>query len=194
MEHSGHREFSATRRRAVPSILAIGPDRPCLNALAQRLGHLGYLVVLAETGRSGLDLIGARGFALVLASARLPDMSGLHILAEIRGSRDIADLPVVMLLDPEATSADAAPLIDAGADDVFAQPYAFDLLTARLNRVLARAARLEELKRANLALDARIAARAIELGEVRSELARLRAEQLRQCPLAPGQQAAALHA
>jgi hypothetical protein len=35
---------------------------------------------------------------------------------------------------------------------------------------------MEELKRSNLALDARIAARAIELGEVRSDLAAARAE------------------
>ncbi|WP_256731312.1 response regulator [Sphingomonas sp. dw_22] len=167
----------ATRRRPVPVILAVDDCRSSLNALAHRLGHLGHLVVLSDRGAEALDLIAARGFDLVLLDTRLPDMSGMEVLGEIRGSRHTADLPVIMLADGEDGSGTAA--LAAGADDYCVKPFDFEIIFARVERTLARAARLEELKRSNLALDARIAARAIELGEVRGELAATRADRSR---------------
>ena len=46
-------------------------------------------------------------------------------------------------------------------------------------RVLSRSRRIIELKRANQALDARIATRAVEIGEMKSELAETRADRVR---------------
>jgi DNA-binding response OmpR family regulator len=119
--------------------------------------------VLSDRGAEALDLIAGRGFDLVLLDTRLPDMSGMHVLREIRGSRETADLPVIMLTDRENGA--GAEALAAGADDYCVKPFDFECLSARVERTLARAGRIEELKRSNLALDARIAARAIELGE-----------------------------
>ena len=170
-------EMSGTRRRAVPVILAVDDCRSTLNALAHRLGHLGHLVVLSDRGGEALDLIAGRGFDLVLLDTRLPDMSGMHVLREIRGSRETADLPVIMLTERENGTGAAA--LAAGADDYCTKPFDFEVLSARVERTLEKAGRINELKRSNLALDARIAARAIELGEVRSELAASRADRTR---------------
>ncbi|WP_431469310.1 response regulator [Sphingosinithalassobacter sp. LHW66-3] len=163
------------RRRATRTILAVDDSRANLNVLAHRLGHLGYLVVLSDHGAEALDLISARGFDLVLLDRMMPDVSGIEVLQEIRGSRETADLPVIMITgrsDPGA----AVEALAAGADDYLAKPFEFEVLAARIERTLARAGRVEELKRSNLALDARIAARAIELGEARTELAATRAD------------------
>jgi len=73
----------------------------------------------------------------------------------------------------------AVEALTAGADDHLAKPYAFEILTARIDRVLGRARRITELKRSNAALDARIAARAMELGEARTALALTRADRQR---------------
>ncbi|WP_262408769.1 two-component system response regulator [Sphingomonas sp. JC676] len=177
MEHAAGGEMMGTRRRAVPVILAVDDCRSTLNSLAHRLGHLGHLVVLSDRGAEALDLIAGRGFDLVLLDTRLPDMSGMHVLREIRGSRETADLPVIMLTDRENGA--GAEALAAGADDYCVKPFDFEILSARVERTLARAGRIEELKRSNLALDARIAARAIELGEVRGELAATRADRTR---------------
>lgn len=176
MEQAAVGEMGA-RGRAVPVILAVEDSRPSLNALAYRLGHLGHLVVLSDCGTEALDLIAGRGFDLVLLDTRLPDMSGMHVLSEIRGSRDTADMPVIMLTEREDGSGVQA--LAAGADDYCVKPFDFEVLAARVERTLARARRIEELKRSNLALDARIAARAIELGEMRGELAATRADRNR---------------
>ena len=165
-------------RRARRTILAVDDSRTNLNVLAHRLGHLGYMVVLSDRGSEALDLISARGFDLVLLDMMMPEISGMHVLTEIRGSLDTADLPVIMITgrsDPGA----AVEALAAGADDYVAKPYAFEVLAARIERTLARANRVESLKRANLALDARIAARAMELGEIRSELAASKADRTR---------------
>ena len=174
----GEQETVTPRRGPVRTILAVDDSRTNLGVIGKRLGHLGYLAVLCDNGAEALDLIAARGFALVLLDMVMPGMSGMHVLREIRGSRDTADLPGIMLTgrsDPAA----AVEALAAGADDHVAKPFAFEVLTARIDRVLARAKRIAELKRSNATLDARIAARAMELGEAKTELAATKADRQR---------------
>lgn len=166
------------RRRATRTILAVDDSRTNLSVLAHRLGSLGYLVVLADSGAQALELISARGFDLVLLDKVMPELSGIHVLQEVRSARDTADLPVVVLT-AQGDPLGAIEALAAGADDYLARPFEFEVLAARIERVLARADRIEELKRSNLALDARIAARAIELGELRAELAVAKADRAR---------------
>ncbi|MFK5088422.1 PleD family two-component system response regulator, partial [Klebsiella pneumoniae] len=83
--------------------------------------------------------------------------------ADIRGSRETADLPVILITgrsDPQAV----VEALAAGADDHIAKPFDFSVLAARIDRVVERARRIAALKRSNATLDARIAARAMELG------------------------------
>ena len=166
------------QRRTIGTILAVDDSRTNLSVLGRRLSHLGYLTVLSDTGGEALDLIAARGFDLVLLDMVMPRMSGLHVLRELRSNRATADLPVIMLTgrsDPAA----AIEALSAGADDHIAKPFDFAVLAARIDRVLARARRIADLKRSNIALDARIAARAVELGEAKTELAATRADRQR---------------
>jgi len=160
------------------TVLAAGSCRTSLNEIAQRLGNLGYLVVLAHSACQALELVSARGFDLVLIDALAPQTAAMHMLAEIRGARDTTDLPVIMLgAQPDEDNAVAA--FGAGVDDWLPKPVGFELLGARIERTLARAARVDDLKRSNLALDARVAARAIELGEAQAELAAARTDRIR---------------
>ncbi|MFZ5747089.1 MAG: response regulator transcription factor [Pseudomonadota bacterium] len=169
---------STSRRRGTRTILAVDDSRTSLNVLAHRLGRLGYLVVLSDSGAEALDLITGRGFDLVLLDRMMPGVSGIQVLQEIRSAPDTVDLPVIMIT-AAGDSGGAVEALAAGADDYLAKPFEFEVLAARIERTLARAARLDDLKRTNLALDARIAARAIELGEARSALAHSRADRTR---------------
>lgn len=167
-----------SRRRSMRTILVVDDSRTNLHVIGARLGAMGYMVVLAQSGREALDLIAGRGFDLILIDMIMPGMSGLETLAELRATPDTADLPVIMITaldDPRG----AVEALAVGADDHLAKPFEFDVLQARIERVLERAGRIAELKRTVAALDARIAARAIELGETRSELASTRADRAR---------------
>src|SRR6188768_929813 len=97
MDHLPPPTGIAMRRRATRTILAVDDSRTSLGVLAHRLGNLGYLVVLADGGGQALELISARGFDLVLLDKVMPEISGLHVLQEIRGARDTADLPAIIL-------------------------------------------------------------------------------------------------
>jgi DNA-binding response OmpR family regulator len=175
MDQASAQRIAGARRKAMRTVLAAGSCRTSLNEIAHRLGNLGYLVVLSESAPQALELLSARGFDLALIDVLTPEISAIHLLNEIRGSRDTADLPVILLGHADR----AVAAFSAGADDWLAKPFAFDVLAARIDRILARAARIDELKRSNLALDARIAARAIELGEAKAELAVARTDRSR---------------
>ncbi|OYY73185.1 PleD family two-component system response regulator [Sphingomonas sp. 28-63-12] len=166
------------RRGPTRTILAVDDSRTNLNVLGRRLAHLGYLVVLSDNGHEALDLIAARGFDLVLLDMVMPGMSGMHVLTEIRSSRETADLPVIMVTGRSDAGA-AIEALAAGADDHVPKPFDFQVLAARIDRVIDRARHIAELKRSNATLDARVAARAMELGEARVELAETRADRLR---------------
>lgn len=160
------------------TILAVDDSRTSLNVIGQQLASRGYLVVLCESGAEALDLIAARGFDLVLLDLVMPGMSGLSVLREIRSARESADLPVIVVTG-QSDALSTIEVLHAGADDHVAKPFSFDVLIARIDRVIARSRRIAELKRSNAALDARIAARAIELGEARAQLAETCADRLR---------------
>src|SRR4051812_38213224 len=105
MDLFGKLDSETQRRGTVRTILAVDDSRTNLAVLGRRLGHLGYLTVLSDNGPEALDLIAARGFDLVLLDMVMPRMSGIHVLREIRGGSDTADLPVIMLTgrsDPSA--------------------------------------------------------------------------------------------
>jgi two-component system, OmpR family, response regulator len=164
--------------KTVRTILVVDGSRTNLNVIGKRLTSLGYLTALADNGGEALDLIAARGFDLVLLDLAMPGMTGLQVLAELRSRSETIDLPVIVVTgrdDPEA----AVQALAAGADDHVGKPFDFDVLAARIERTLARSRRMLDLKRSNAALDARIAARAMELGEARNELADIRADRQR---------------
>lgn len=169
--------FGSTSGHA-PTVLAVDGNRTNLGVIGRRLGHFGYLTALCDNGPEALGLIAGRGFDVVLLDMALPGMSGLRVLEEIRGTLESVDLPVIMLTgrsDPAA----AVQALAAGADDHVSKPFDFEVLAARIERLLLRGKRIADLKRANTALDARIATRAVELGEAKAELAETRADRRR---------------
>ncbi len=160
------------------TILVVDDSRTALAVMARRLAHHGYLPVLCSNGPEALDLIAGGGFDLVLLDMVMPGMSGLEVLADVRGTPDLADLPVIVM----TARSDAAAAVEAlrgGADDFVTKPFAVEMLAARIERAIIVARRTVSLKKSAAALDARLATRAMELGEVRAQLAETDADRLR---------------
>jgi len=166
--------YSGTTR----SILVVDDNHTALAVIGRRLGRLGYLTVLCDKATDALDQVATRRFDLVLADMVMPGMSGMQLLRALRASPDTRDVPVI-LLTSRSDPAAAVTALAAGADDHVAKPFDFDVLAARIERVIGHARRLADLKAFNAALDARVAERAIELGEAQTELAATRADRQR---------------
>ena len=62
------------------------------------LTRAGYDVATASTGKDGLKLFASDTFDLVITDVKMPGMSGLDVLAEIRKSSDVPVLVVLLVL------------------------------------------------------------------------------------------------
>ena len=77
---------------------------------------------------------------LVLLDIMLPEEDGLTVLRRLRGSREYAHLPVI-LLTAKSSEYDKVEGLDAGADDYVVKPFGMMELVARVRSVLRRSRR-----------------------------------------------------
>jgi DNA-binding response OmpR family regulator len=154
-------------------ILLVEPNKGALGVMASRLADLGYRVIACDSARAAVAELYRVPVDLILAELRMAGMSGIDLVRLVRDDGNLRDTPVV-LITGRSDANGAIEGFAAGADDVVAKPFDFAVLAARIARRLARARSVRELRHDNAALDARVVQRAIELGELRAELERVR--------------------
>jgi len=120
-----------------PVLLAV-EDEPRNAALLEAiLGRAGYRLSVAG------DLAAARGWladqtpALVLLDRHLPDGDGLDLIATIRGSERLRDVPI-LLVSASVLPRDQAAALDAGCDGFLARPVRVKPLIDEVRRLLDR--------------------------------------------------------
>lgn len=160
-----------------PRVLLAEPNRTNLGVMARRLAEHGYRVTTVDCGKAALTELCRLPIDLVLAELNMPRMNGAELSRVIRGEVQWNDIPV-MLITGKSKPAEAVRAYEAGADDVILKPFHFEVLFARIDRRIDRARSVKRLKDDNAALDARVIERAIQLGELRDELAKARAKAL----------------
>ena len=159
-------------------LLIVEPNRGALGVLAKRLGELGYKIIACDNGGNATAEMLRLPVDLVLAELRMAPVSGVELTRRIRDDTLLRETPVI-LITGRTDSAGAVDGFDAGADDVVAKPFHFEVLAARIARRIARARSIKELHQDKAALDARVITRAIELGEARAALQQSEAERAR---------------
>lgn len=156
-----------------PRILVVEPNRAYLGVLAHRLSEAGFRVTTADSGASAIAELYRLPIDLVLSELNMPRMSGAELARAIRGEVQWNDIPV-LLITGKSKPADAVRAYEAGADDVILKPFHFEVLVARIERRIARARSVKQLRDDNATLDARVIERAIQIGELRDELMEVR--------------------
>ncbi len=121
-------------------ILVIEDEAPLRRALRIFLEAHDYVVVLAASGREGLDLAAHEHPDVVILDLGLPDMDGVAVATALRGWSTV---PIVVLSARDAEPVKVAAL-DAGADDYVTKPFAMNEFLARLRAALRRAAPTEQ--------------------------------------------------
>jgi DNA-binding response OmpR family regulator len=159
-------------------LLIVEPNRGALGVLAKRLGEAGYRVIGCENAANTTAEMLRLPVDLVLAELRMAPVSGVELTRLIRDDTVLKDTPVI-LITGRSDIGGAVEAFLAGADDVVAKPFHFEVLAARIARRIARARSVRELRADNATLDARVITRAIELGEIRAALKESEAERLR---------------
>ncbi|WP_324059245.1 response regulator [Rhizorhapis sp.] len=159
-------------------MLVVDEDPTALSVMSRRLTHMGHDVVLAENGFVALSLMQAQRFDVILIDMMMSMLPGVDTMKKMRASGLLAGAMIIMISGRSESHA-AVVALSEGADDHIVKPFDFDVLDIRIRRLVARAEEMNQLARHNALLDARIARRAIELGETRAELEALHADRTR---------------
>ena len=159
-------------------VLLVDEDATARSVIARRLSHLHYDVAVAENGFVALNRLITRPVDIILIDMGMTMLPGLATMKKIRAAGLVGNASVVMITGRQDSAA-VVEALEAGADDHVIKPFDFDVLDARLRHLSNRAERLGELARHNAELDARIARRAMELGETREALQEMQVDRAR---------------
>jgi DNA-binding NtrC family response regulator len=114
--------------------ILIVEDRDSLRRMLERaLGQEGYEVTTAADGQAALRLLAERGFDLVLTDLKLPDLSGIEVLA---ASRQVQPRVPVVVLTGYGTVGAAVEAMKLGAYDFLEKPLEIDDLSRLIERAI----------------------------------------------------------
>jgi two-component system KDP operon response regulator KdpE len=121
-------------------VLVIDDEPHILRALRINLSVRGYEVTTAATGVGALRAAAEHRPDVVILDLGLPDISGIEVLAGLRGW---LNAPVIVL-SARTDSSDKVEALDAGADDYVTKPFGMDEFLARLRAAVRRNAAAAE--------------------------------------------------
>ncbi len=127
-----------------PSILVVDDMEINRRHLESILRIDGYEVDSVADGREAWKRIRARKYHLIITDLRMPELSGLDLLAMVRNEHMPAG---VILLTAFGEPEDALRAMKAGADDFLTKPLDADHLRFLVKRILERRAMIDELER-----------------------------------------------
>jgi DNA-binding response OmpR family regulator len=119
-------------------ILVAEHDAPLAEFLHQRLQQEQFSVQMVADSGETQRLASDQPYDFVILDLNLPAEAGLELLRNIRAKKP--DLPVLVVTAANLAE-ERVRLLDAGADDYLARPFAFAELAARIRAVLRRGGR-----------------------------------------------------
>jgi DNA-binding NtrC family response regulator len=116
-------------------VLIVDDEKLIRWSVRRQLEEWGYTALEAESGTGGLSQIRAESPDLILLDVRLPDLSGIEVLREIKQNN--LSIPVIMITgDPQLD--DIKTAIKLGALDFIKKPLDFDELQVTLANAIDR--------------------------------------------------------
>ena len=125
-------------------LLIVDDSAAMREVLAIKLGREGYAVAVAGNMHDAKQRIAGGAIDLVLLDVRLPDGSGIDLLAELRRSRSPLDLPVIVISGLDQPN-DVVSALKNGANDYVTKPLDLAVVLARVHTQLT----LKRLKQAH---------------------------------------------
>src|SRR5438477_5431371 len=114
-------------------ILIVDDERLVRWSLRQKCEEWGYHVVEAEAGEPGLKVAQHESPDLVLLDVRMPDLSGLEVLDQLKKNGD-ARAVIMITADPQLDDVKAA--LKLGAYDFIGKPLDFEELHVTIKNAL----------------------------------------------------------
>jgi len=118
----------ATERRP-PRILVVDDERSMRELLAIVLRREGYEVLLAENGRSAIDLLDREPVDILISDIKMPDLSGVDVL---RAAKKVDQDILGIMITAFASTETAVEAMRLGACDYLSKPFDVDLLKMKV--------------------------------------------------------------
>ena len=128
---------SAAEPASPVKVLVVEDERDIAALVGYHLTKEGHRVRTAETGQEALDAMKAERPDIVILDLMLPGLSGYEVLAEMRRSAEMSEIPVVVLT-ARRDEADRVKGLELGADDYVTKPFSPRELVLRVSAVLRR--------------------------------------------------------
>lgn len=116
-------------------LLLVEDEVDLANAICRRLREETYNVDWVAEGDEALTAVRVAPYDGIILDLRLPGISGLDVLKNLRGLG--VETPVLVLTALGSVE-DRVEGLDAGADDYLVKPFAFEELLARVRALLRR--------------------------------------------------------
>lgn len=120
-----------------PSVLLVEDEPSQREVLAYNLEAEGFRVIPAANGEEALMLVREEQPDLVLLDWMLPNVSGIEVCRQLKGSPGTRSLPILML-SARSEEVDRVRGLETGADDYVVKPYSIVELMARARALLRR--------------------------------------------------------
>ncbi len=157
------------------TILVVDDERLVRWSLQQKLEHWGYHVSLAEDGATALARVQLDNPDLITLDVKLPDMTGIEVLSELR-NRSV-HIPVIVITAFGVVD-DAVRSLKLGAYDFIEKPINFEKLENSIRNALetrrlrTEFARTQEIRRSEFSVN-RIIGVSQHIQEVRELIKKL---------------------
>jgi len=115
--------------RRPPRILVVDDERSMRELLAIVLRREGYEVLLAENGRTAVDLLEREPVDLLISDIKMPDLSGVDVL---RAAKKIDQDILGIMITAFASTESAVEAMRLGACDYLSKPFDIDLLKMKV--------------------------------------------------------------
>jgi len=113
-------------------ILVVDDELEMRSALSHALIRSGYSVESAASGFEALEKIKKKHFGVVITDVKMPEMSGMEVLSEIK--KISGEIPVIMIT-AYGTINNAVDAMKEGASDYIMKPFSAEILEAAVKKV-----------------------------------------------------------
>jgi DNA-binding NtrC family response regulator len=116
-------------------VLVVDDERSILLLLKEALSQWGYQVTVAASAAEALGLLKSELFDALITDIRMPDMSGLELLREVKKQDESIE---VVMMTGYPTIASAVQALKEGAYDYLSKPLILDELRHLMSRMMER--------------------------------------------------------
>jgi two-component system phosphate regulon response regulator PhoB len=130
-------------------ILIVDDEEDILELVEYNLLQNQYLTETAATGEEGLRLARDKNPDLIILDLMLPGIDGLDICRLLKSDPQTNTIPILML-SAKGEEADIVKGLELGADDYVTKPFSPKVLVARVQSILRRVTKIEEVDKNKL--------------------------------------------